>query len=45
MLIRKTLMEMGEELKIKIELLSNDIYNDAGVVFNISSPNNQGSII
>ncbi|NLM63055.1 MAG: DNA polymerase I [Mollicutes bacterium] len=42
---RKTLMEMGEELKIKIELLSNDIYNDAGVVFNISSPSQLGEVL
>lgn len=42
---KDTLIEMGEELKIKIELLSNDIYNDAGVVFNISSPSQLGEVL
>ncbi|MDD2180986.1 MAG: DNA polymerase I [Bacilli bacterium] len=42
---KDTLIEMGEELKIKIELLSNDIYNDAGIVFNISSPSQLGEIL
>ncbi|NLL44818.1 MAG: DNA polymerase I [Mollicutes bacterium] len=35
---RQTLINMGEEIKIKMELVSQDIYNDAGEVFNISSP-------
>ena len=42
---KKALIDMGEEIKIKIELVSNDIYNDAGVVFNISSPSQLGDII
>ncbi len=42
---KDTLLEMGEELKIKIELLSNDIYNDAGEIFNISSPSQLGEIL
>jgi len=35
---KKVLEEMGEEIKIKLELISKDIYNQAGCVFNISSP-------
>ena len=35
---KKVLEEMGEEIKIKLELISKDIYNQAGGVFNISSP-------
>ena len=27
---------MGEEIKIKIDLISKDIYNHAGIEFNIS---------
>ncbi len=42
---RNKLIEMGEELKIKIELLSNDIYNDAGETFNISSPSQLSNIL
>ncbi len=33
-----TLKEMGEEIKIKLELLTNDIYRESGCEFNISSP-------
>ncbi len=40
-----TLKEMGEELKIKIELISRDIYNLAGCEFNISSPKQLGEIL
>ena len=32
------LLEMGEEIKIKLELLTKDIYNSAGCEFNIASP-------
>ncbi|MDD2518438.1 MAG: DNA polymerase I [Bacilli bacterium] len=42
---KNILSSMGEEIKIKIELLSNDIYNDAGIVFNISSPSQLGEIL
>ena len=42
---RDTLKEMGEELKIKIEIISKDIYNLAGVEFNISSPKQLGEIL
>ena len=42
---RDTLIEMGEELKIKIELISKDIYNLAGTEFNISSPKQLGEIL
>ena len=39
------LVEMGEELKIKIELISKTIYNYAGCQFNISSPSQLGEIL
>ena len=42
---KDTLKEMGEELKIKIELISKDIYNLAGLEFNISSPKQLGEIL
>ena len=42
---KETLIEMGEEFKIKIELISKDIYNLAGCEFNISSPKQLGEIL
>ena len=42
---KDTLIEMGEELKIKIELISRDIFNLAGSEFNISSPKQLGEIL
>lgn len=42
---KKKLEEMGEEIKIKIELTSKDIYNCAGCEFNISSPIQLGDIL
>ena len=39
------LNEMGEEINIKLELLSRDIYNHAGCEFNISSPSQLGDIL
>ena len=42
---RDTLKEMGEELKIKIEIISKDIYNLAGMEFNISSPKQLGEVL
>ena len=39
------LAEMGEEIKIKIDLLSEEIYSLAGEKFNISSPKQLGPII
>ena len=42
---KKKLEEMGEEIKIKIELTSKDIYNYAGCEFNISSPIQLGDIL
>lgn len=39
------LTNMGEELTIKIDLLTKDIYNMAGVEFNISSPKELGVIL
>ncbi len=42
---KNILNEMGEEIKIKIDLVSRDIYNLAGEEFNISSPNQLGKIL
>ena len=42
---KNKLIEMGEELKIKIELTSKTIYNYAGCEFNISSPIQLGEIL
>lgn len=42
---RVKLEEMGKEIKIKIELISKDIYNYAGGEFNISSPIQLGDIL
>ena len=42
---KDTLKEMGEELKIKIEIITKDIYNLAGSEFNISSPKQLGEIL
>ena len=40
-----TLKDMKEELSIKIELISKDIFNYAGTEFNISSPIQLGDIL
>ena len=42
---KNRLKEMGEEINIKIELLSREIYNLAGEEFNISSPVQLGNIL
>lgn len=42
---KKELEEMGSDIDIKVELISKDIYNLAGVEFNISSPNQLGKIL
>ena len=42
---QKELNKLGEEFKIKIELLEQSIYNDAGEKFNISSPKQLGEIL
>lgn len=42
---KKILTDMGEEIKIKIELISQTIYNFAGTEFNISSPIQLGEIL
>ena len=42
---KKVLEEMGEEIKIKLELISKDIYNQAGCEFNISSPVQLGEVL
>ena len=39
------LREMGEEIKIKLELITKDIYNYAGCEFNINSPKQLGDIL
>ncbi|MBE6138177.1 MAG: DNA polymerase I [Firmicutes bacterium] len=42
---KNVLVEMGEEIKIKIDLLSQQIYSHAGCEFNISSPYQLGEIL
>lgn len=42
---KKVLVDMGEEIKIKIELVTAEIYNFAGEEFNISSPQQLGVIL
>ena len=39
------LEDMKEETKIKIEMLSRDIFNQAGMEFNISSPKQLGEVL
>ena len=42
---KQTLIDMGEEIKIKLELITKDIYNYAGCEFNINSPKQLGEIL
>ena len=42
---KNILNEMGNEIKIKLEILSKEIYNLAGTSFNISSPQQLGEIL
>ena len=42
---KKTLLDMGEEIDIRLELLEKDIYNLAGTSFNISSPKQLSDIL
>lgn len=42
---KDALYEMGEELKIKIDLITSQIYNHAGMEFNISSPIQLGEVL
>ena len=42
---KKVLEEMGTEIKIKLEVLTRDIYNYAGEEFNINSPKQLGEIL
>ena len=42
---RKTLNEMGKEIKVKIDSLTEDIYEQAGMEFNISSPSQLGEVL
>ena len=39
------LRDMGEDIKIKLELLTKDIYNNAGCEFNISSPSQLSEVL
>ena len=39
------LRDMGEDIKIKLELLTKDIYNNAGYEFNISSPSQLSEVL
>jgi DNA polymerase-1 len=42
---KNVLLDMKEEIKIKIELIENTIYNHAGKKFNISSPSQLGEVL
>ena len=42
---KSKLIDQGEDIKIKIELLSHDIYNYAGCEFNISSTQQLGDVL
>ena len=42
---KKVLEEMGTEIKIKLEIITRDIYNYAGEEFNINSPKQLGEIL
>ncbi len=42
---KNILNEMGNEIKIKLEILSKEIYNLAGTSFNISSPQQLGEVL
>ena len=42
---KKVLEEMGTEIKIKLEIITRDIYNFAGEEFNINSPKQLGEIL
>ena len=42
---KNTLDVMGEEFKVKIDLLEREIYNMAGMEFNIASPKQLGEIL
>ena len=42
---KNVLREMGEDIQIKLELLTKDIYNNAGCEFNISSPSQLSEVL
>ncbi len=42
---RETLNEIKEEIEVKLEKISNEIYNMAGLEFNISSPKQLGEVL
>lgn len=42
---KQVLIDMGEEIKIKLELITKDIYNYAGCEFNINSPKQLGEVL
>ncbi|MGI6329630.1 MAG: DNA polymerase I [Bacilli bacterium] len=42
---KSVLKNMGEEIKVKLELLTKDIHNYAGLEFNIASPKQLGEVL
>ena len=42
---KEVLTDMGDEIKIKLDLISKTIYNYAGIEFNISSPLQLGDVL
>ena len=42
---KKTLIDMGEDINIKLELIEKNIYNLAGMTFNIASPKQLGEVL
>ncbi len=42
---QKNLIDMGENIKVRIEVLTSEIYTDAGEVFNIASPQQLSGIL
>lgn len=42
---REALREYGEKLKVKIDVLEKEIYEDAGETFNINSPKQLGEVL
>ncbi len=42
---KQTLIDMGEDIQIKMDLLEKDIYNHAGETFNLSSPQQLSNIL
>jgi len=42
---KQALIDMGEEIDIKLEMLEKDIYNLAGTTFNVASPKQLGEVL